>query len=131
MRTGRRRRPPARSRAAAARDPDRLRIGFTLTSALAEAPLDPVCAAAVPDAAALLESLGHTIEELQAPWAGIELLPDFSRLFGPNVSMTTLTGAKLRGREPAEEDVEPLTWVLLELAREQSATRPPHRPGPG
>jgi len=111
--------PPAPYAQLARREPGRLRIGLALGAAIEDAPLHPACARAARDAAALLESLGHHVEEIQAPWSGRDLLPDFSRLFGPMVSLSTLLGARLRGREPAPEDVEPLTWELYERARRQ------------
>ena len=51
-------------------------------------------------------------------WSQFDLLPDFTREFGPHVSMTTLIGGRLAGREPTEDDVEPLTWTLFRHARE-------------
>jgi amidase len=104
---------------AATSEPHGLKIGFTLASPLEGATLDPVCERATRDAAALLESLGHTVEEITPPWVGLDLLPDFSRAFGPAVSMTTAVGGLLRGREATEEDVEALTWLLWERAKEQ------------
>jgi amidase len=83
-------------------------------------PIDPICAAAARDAATLLESLGHEVEEIVPPWSGIDLLSGFARLFGPMVSMSTLIGGRLAGREPTEDDVEPLTWALWERARQQN-----------
>jgi amidase len=102
-----------------AREPGRLRIGMALNLPLEGATLDPVCEAAVHDCAALLAGLGHDVVELEPPWSGLDLLPDFTRAFGPQVSMTTLIGGRLAGREPTEEDVEPLTWMMWERAREQ------------
>ena len=46
------------------------------------ATVDPVCSQAAHDAAALLESLGHDVEEIVPPWSGLNLLPDFTRAFG-------------------------------------------------
>ncbi len=99
--------------------PGRLRIGLTLTPALEGAQLDPVNAAAARDAAALLESLGHRVEEIEAPWPGEGLLADFTRAFGPSTAMGVLAGARLAGRDPVPDDVEPLTWTIWEHAREQ------------
>ena len=114
--------PPGEPFAAApARDPGPLRIGLALDSALADAPLDPACASAARDAASLLESLGHTVIALPAPWREHDLLPDFSRLFGPLVSMTTMIGARMAGRPPSRDDVEPLTWELWERALAENA----------
>jgi len=113
--------PPAPFAELAARPPAPMRIGLALNMPLEGATLDPVCEAAARDAAALLESLGHHVEEVVPLWSGLDLLSDFTRAFGPAVSMTTLAGGRLAGREPAREDVEPLTWALWERARGQDA----------
>ena len=99
------------------RSPGRLRIGLALNMPLEGATLDPTCEAAACDAGLLLESLGHEVETIVPPWSNLGLLSDFTRAFGPLVSMTTLIGGQLAGREPAESDVEPLTWALWEGAR--------------
>ncbi len=96
-----------------------LRIAMALNPPLDGATLDPVNEAAARDAAALLESLGHGVEEVTAPWSGRRLLSDFTRAFGPATAMTTLLGARLAGRDPTEEDIEPLTWKIWEHARNQ------------
>jgi amidase len=99
--------------------PGRLRIGLALNMALEGAVLDPVCRAAAVDAAALLESLGHSVEEITPPWSGLELLSDFTRAFGPMTAMSVMIGGRIARREPTPDDVEPLTWALWERARAQ------------
>ena len=112
--------PPAGAYAdLAEREPDRMRIGLALNMPLEGGLLDPVCERAAREGAALLESLGHELEEITPPWSNRDLLPEFSRLFGPAVSIATANGGRLIGREPTEEDVEPLTWELFERARSQ------------
>jgi len=113
--------PPAPAAFAelAARPPKRMRIGLALNMPLEGASLDPECEAGARDAAALLETLGHRVEEIVPPWSGLDLLADFTRAFGPAVSMTTLAGSGVAGREPTEDDVEPLTWAMWEHARSQ------------
>ncbi len=100
-------------------DPGRLRIGYTVTPALQDATVDPMSEQAAKDAAALLESLGHHVQEITPPWAGLNLLPDFVRAFAPQMSFTVWLGGQLTGREPTPEDVEPLTWMLWEHALNQ------------
>jgi len=100
-------------------DPGELRIALILEPPLADATVDPVCEQAARDAASLLESIGHHVEEITPPWSGLDLLPDFTRSFGPLVSFTTWLGGQLNGREPTAEDVEPLTWMLYQHARSQ------------
>ena len=112
--------PPAPGYAALAEaDPGRLRIALAMEPPFEGATVDPVCAQAVRDAAALLESLGHGVDEITAPWTGLNLLPDFTRAFGPAISYTTWLGGQIAGREPTSDDVEPLTWALWERTRSQ------------
>jgi amidase len=96
-----------------------LRIALVLNLPLDGATVDPVNAQAARDAARLLESLGHRVEEVMAPWSGRGLLSDFTRAFGPATAMTTVLGGRLAGREPAQDDVEPLTWAIYTHARHQ------------
>ena len=105
-------------------DPGRLLVGLATNPPLHGAEVDPVCEDAARDAADLLGSLGHDVEEIQPPeppWSDPELLPDFTRAFGPNIAMTVLIGGRIRGREPTEADVEPLTWTIYEHAREHDS----------
>jgi amidase len=112
--------PPAAGYAALAEtDPGRLRIGLVLGPPYEGATVDPVCLQAARDAAALLESLGHGVEEIAPPWSGLNLLADFTRAFGPAISYTTWLGGQIEGREPSSDDVEPLTWALWERTRNQ------------
>jgi amidase len=94
-----------------------LRIGLALNTPLDGAEVDPVCLAAAHDAAALLSSLGHVVEEVTPPWSGLGLLPDFTRAFGPLISLTTSAGGRFAGREVTEDDVEPLTWAMYERSQ--------------
>ena len=110
--------PPATYSELAQREPRGLRIALAFTPPI-EAELDPVCEQGARDAATLLESLGHTVEQAEPPWAKTGLLQDFTRTFGPLVSMETLVGGLLRGREVTEGDVEPLTWAMWTKARSQ------------
>jgi amidase len=105
-------------------EPGRLLVGLATNPPLHGAETDPECEQAARDAADLLGSLGHDVEEIQPPeppWSDPELLPDFTRAFGPNIAMAVLIGGRIRGREPTEADVEPLTWTIYEHAREHDS----------
>jgi amidase len=116
--------PPAEPfGAAASRTPGSLRIALTTTLPLAGGALDPVCERAARDAAALLESLGHTVEEVEAPWQTPELLHLFTALFGPAVSMGIGFAGMLAGREPTADDMEPLSWAIWELCKGITSTQ--------
>ena len=104
----------------AARGPDlarRLRIALTTTSPLPDTDLDPACARAVRDAAALLESLGHEVVEDDPPWDQPGLLPLFTAAFGPAVATQIAVLACVAGREPTAEDMEPLSWEIWQAAK--------------
>ena len=106
---------------AAARDPGRLRIGYTTTAAI-DADLDPACEQAVHDAAQLLGELGHDVEEVSAPWGEEDdLLHVFTMVFGTPIAMGIFYGGMVTGREPTAELVEPLSWTIWEGIRERTA----------
>jgi amidase len=113
--------PPAEPFAdAAAREPGRLRIGVTTVPAIEAASLDPLCERAVRDAAELLSSLGHEVEEIAAPpWAGQDLLGAFTLVFGTSIALGMWFGGQVTGREPSPELVEPLSWTIWEGVRER------------
>jgi amidase len=110
--------PPAEPFAAsAAREPGRLRVGFTLAPPLGEGGVDPIAARGVHDAVALLQELGHEVEELPAaPWAIPGVMELFSAAFGPAVASTIVFAATIAGREPTSADMEQLSWYLWERA---------------
>ncbi|MGH2876180.1 MAG: amidase, partial [Solirubrobacteraceae bacterium] len=110
--------PPEAYARLAEREPAGLRIALVLEGAFEGAVLDPICERAARDTAALLESLGHGVEEIEAPWRADGLLDEFTCAFGPGISLATLRGARLlHGRDPLPGDVEPLTWAIWEDAR--------------
>ena len=57
-------------------NPGRLRIAVTTASPI-ETEVDPACVAAARDAAELLASIGHEVEEAAPDWGGKELMEDF------------------------------------------------------
>jgi amidase len=109
--------PPSRPyRDEVGADPGRLRVGLLAHSPGRELHAD--CEAAVRGAAALLESLGHHVEESHP--APLDHAEENGRRFIARWS----TGAKLNliltgrivGRELTADDVEPATWLMAELA---------------
>jgi amidase len=106
--------PPAEPFAEAARrEPGRLRVGFTLEMPI-DAELDPACGRAARDAAELLESLGHEVEEVTPPWKDANVLPVFSVLWAANVGASVRHAQLVSGTEPSPDNVEPLTWHLYQ-----------------
>jgi amidase len=106
--------------AAAARAPSALRVAL-VTNPPIDAPVDPACLQAARDAGALLESLGHHVEEAQAPWSDAAVLQTFTALFAPLVMIQVAFGRLVTGREPAREELEPVSWALWELVGRMSA----------
>src|SRR6476659_2145503 len=113
--------PPAEAFAAsAARAPAGLRVAV-VTNAPIDVPLEPARVEAAHEAGRLLESLGHHVEEAQAPWREDSLLRAFTALFAPLVTLQIAFGRLVQGREPQEHEMEPLSWALWELVRGMSA----------
>jgi len=99
----------------AAQAPRPCRIAFTKLPPIPDAPVDPACAAAVDRAAALAESLGHSVEEVDPPWQSDDLADLFGDYFGAAVALGIRFSALTAGRaEPAPEDMEPMSWALWE-----------------
>ena len=116
--------PPAESfAAAAARAPGRLRIGVTTLMPLVEAELHPLCERAARDAAGLLESLGHEVQEVTPPWRQPGLLELFTHAFGPAICSSIAAAGMLAGREPREDDMEPLSWELWQTSKRIDAVQ--------
>ncbi len=112
--------PPEPFAAAAAREPGRLRIAWTARPAL-DGEVEPVTAAAARDAASLLEALGHDVEQAEPPWRRPGLLDAFTGLFAPLVMLQVVHARAVRGREPTEDDMEPLSWALWRLVTTTSS----------
>lgn len=110
--------PPAQPFAeSAAGEPRRLRVGMTLAPPLTDTAIDPIAERAVRDAVALLQELGHEVEELEsAPWQIPGVFELFSASFGPAVASTIVFAATIAGREPVAADMEKLSWYLWERA---------------
>jgi amidase len=98
-------------------DPGPLRIGVCTRAPSALAETDPVCVAAVEDAAALFESLGHDVEQ-SAPAALFEegLMDAFSAVLTSWVRADIAELEEIAGRPLTADDVEPLTWLYYETS---------------
>jgi amidase len=104
----------------AAADPRPLRIGYTARTA-AGTPGHADCVAALDDAVALFEALGHEVVEAE--------LPPFDEVTGGaigtvfNSATAWIVGYWMRelGREPESDELEPLTRMYWDLGRETRA----------
>jgi amidase len=113
--------PPARPFAAeVGADPGRLRIGFTDRTPEG-VPGHPDCRAAVADAAALCESLGHEVVEADLPG----LTPEIGSAIGTVFTAATawIVGYWIRhlGRQPEADELEPLTRAYWDMGRARTA----------
>ncbi|HYM65899.1 MAG TPA: amidase, partial [Patescibacteria group bacterium] len=105
--------PPAEPFAAAAgRPPGPLRIAATTLPPVADAVVDPMCARAVEEAAELLRSLGHEVEEVDPPWQADGLQELFGAVFSIQISLSIAYSGMIAGREPSAEDMEPMSWAI-------------------
>jgi amidase len=115
--------PPAEPYAlAAARSPGQLRLAFTLTPPIPGAGVERLCAEATTRSAAMLESLGHAVEEVTPPWQSEDIADLFGAYFGAHIAVSVHYASFASGdREPRADDMEPLSWALWQQASELSA----------
>jgi amidase len=114
--------PPAEPFAqSAARDPGRLRIAATTLPPVPDAVVDPICARALADAAELLRSLGHEVEEVDPPWQQDGLSELFGVVFSNHIALSIAYSAVVAGREPTADDMEPMSWAIFSMIRKLGA----------
>jgi amidase len=121
--------PPSRPfREEVGADPGRLRVGLLTRAPGGFAEVHPDCVAAAEDAARMLESLGHAVEDahpevlddaegLSEYWASVGLL------FGVAVASTLERWSRRTGRPIGPGDVELRTWSVAEMGRSCAGTR--------
>ncbi len=103
--------------AVAAREPTRLRIAATTLPPVPDATVDPLCAEAVADAAELLRSLGHEVEEVDPPWQIEGLSQLFGAVFSIHIALQIVYSGMVAGREPTAEDMEPMSWAIHSMTQ--------------
>lgn len=99
-----------------------LRIGV-MTASLAGLEVDPVVVAAALEGAALLEELGHDVEQDSFPagFESLDLLETFMTRWAAGAAAGVGLVGALVGRRLGAEDLEPLTHALAEQGRGVSA----------
>jgi amidase len=102
------------------RDPGRLRVAMTAANPL-EIDVDPECVRGMHAAGELLSSLGHEVEHAAPSLPGGDVLGLFIQVFGPQGSLGIRYGELLAGREPEEDEIEPLSRAVFELARSMTS----------
>ncbi len=114
--------PPAEPFArSAGREPARLRIASTVLPPVADAVVDPMAARAVDDAAQLLRSLGHEVEQVDPPWQAEGLSELFGAVFSTHISLSIAYSGMVAGREPTAEDMEPMSWAIYSMIKHLDA----------
>jgi amidase len=92
-----------------------------LTESLTGDSLQPAVIDAAKEAARKLEDLGHEVTEFDLPAAGDPevLYQTFITRWAAGMSQTADTVGLILGRPITPDDVEPLTWALIEKGREE------------
>jgi len=103
------------------RDPGRLRIAMTLANAL-DVDADPEVVHGLHSAAALLRDLGHEVVDDSPALPAPDSLDIFLQVFGPGIALGIGLGERLEGRPPDEDEIEPMSRTVLELARALPST---------
>jgi amidase len=102
---------------AARAEPRALRIGLCVEPPV-EARVDEECATAARDAAALLESLGHTVEESAPRWDAAQYVDSFFAIWGAEAAAAAERMGAVEGGQFDPADTEPLTQELIRRAHE-------------
>jgi amidase len=105
---------------AADRQPGKLRVAFVVDSPNG-APVDPECVAATRQAAELLESLGHQVQEVEIE-ADEGYVPNFITVWVGGTANEVATWSRLSGQELDIEQLEPLSRQMYDMSLELSAT---------
>ena len=101
-------------------DPGRLRIAFT--PRVADGSLGhPDCVAAVHDAVALCESLGHEVVEMDLPGLTPQVGYAISTVFNSAAAWIVRYWVRRVGREPAADELEPSTRAFWERGERVTA----------
>jgi amidase len=98
------------------RDPGKLKIAL-LNEMPIEGELDAECARGAREAAELLESFGHEVEQVASPFPGDSIVPAFTVLWASNVAASVMHGQIVTGTEPSPDNIEPLSWWLYEMGK--------------
>jgi amidase len=112
--------PSAPFREAPAREPGKLRIAF-VDSAPLGIPVHEDCAAAAREAASLLESLGHDVEETAPEWNDDGYIDNFITIWTAGTGEEIHTYGRLYGKPLDVSKLEALTQEMAALAGGLSA----------
>src|SRR3954471_8082437 len=99
------------------RDPGRLRVAVTAENPLG-VEVDEDSIEGLRIAAELLAALGHDVIEAAPAFPPADVLDIFIDVFGPAIALCMDGGARRPGREPDDDEIEPLSAALLRRARD-------------
>jgi len=102
--------------------PGRLKIAFSTTSVTGD-PFHGDCLAAVRDAAALCQSLGHEVVEAAPVIDGERFMSAFDDVWFAQLASRVEVLAAALGRAPGEQELEPATRAAYEGGLRVTATR--------
>jgi len=102
-------------------EPRPLRIAWTTVPSV-DTPVHPDCIAAVHDAVALLEELGHELVEAHPPIDGEKFAKNFLTVVAGELGADLREATHFVGRAPRRDELEPGTRALALVADALSAT---------
>jgi amidase len=109
--------PPARPFAQEpGADPGRLRVGLCVESILGRG-THPHCREAAEQAARLLQTLGHEVDEVRLPIDKERLARAYLTQVAVSVAVDVDRMGRWVGRTPSPRDFEPTTWFLVQVGR--------------
>jgi amidase len=100
-----------------------LRIAATTLTPNPDAVVDPLCSRAVGEAAELLRSLGHEVEEVDPPWQVEGLSEIFGAVFSVQIAMSIVFSGVVGGHEPTADDLEPMSWAIFSMVQKLNAVQ--------
>ncbi|MBB3771205.1 amidase/6-aminohexanoate-cyclic-dimer hydrolase [Angulomicrobium tetraedrale] len=103
-------------RAALARRDSPLHIAFTTTTLTGE-PIAPECRAAVEEAARLLESLGHRLEEKRPTADTSGMMAAWTKIVGCGTALSVESAVRRRGRPLGDDEIESVARTAIDYAR--------------
>lgn len=103
------------------REPGKLRIGFS-TESPNHVPVHAECVTATQEAAALLESLGHEVEEAPPAWFDTGYIENFIAIWTAGNAADIIGLGHVRGKPLDLDLLEPLTRQMYEIGSGLAAT---------
>lgn len=105
----------------ASREPGRLRIAFSTQHPYPNQQIHPECVSAVRETAKLLESLGHTVEEIPLPYTSDVLSQTFLTMVFGETAATLRELSDYLKRPARRSDVELATWTQARIGESFTA----------